>query len=399
MGLFSFGTKAKSANQQTYSKEEIIDLIRGARGEVSSVLNTDTVDGQAKAYEQCSAVSSAINTVCTYIRQFELWQIDSRGEHIEGSEYIDQLLKPNPYQTIQDFVSSVELAKLLYGQALIWKDSEFGDIYVLPNVALSEKTRNARIEWTRPNGDVSGYSLRVYNGTSIVLNLEDIHILQDTSLNMHKLVTGQSRLVGKSDIINAYIAGYSAMAEITANRGPLGIVSLTTPNESATFTSQEQKDDAERKLTKRYGLLKDQFRYIVTSLDSKFTPITANVSDLQLEASRKDCRNEIARAYNVPIVLLDSAGSTYTNLATAERSLYQNVVFSDAKAIFNLINDIKGFNTIRVMPFYDHLPCFQEQRKEEATAFATFATAINTLLSNGLLTTEEAKERLNRFEI
>lgn len=396
MGLFS---KRKSAPTHFYTPSEIIEIARKSSGNYATTLNTDTVEGQTKAYEQCSAVSSAINTICTYIKQFELWQVDNNGERVDGTKYISQIERPNPYQTLPDFIATIELAKLLYGQALIWRDPEFQYLYVLPNAKLKALTNRGKVSWTKPNGDVYGYNLSVYDGAEVRIELDDIHILQDVSIDLHKLVTGESRLRGKSDIINAYIAGYSAMAEITANRGPLGIVSMVAPESYNTFTAQEQKDDAERKLTSKYGLLKEQFRYIVTSLDSKFTPITANVSDLDLDASRKDCRNEIARAYNVPIVLLDSAGSTYANLATAERSLYQNVIFSDAKAIFNLLNDIMGFDAVRVMPYYDHLPCFQEQRKNEAAAFQSFGKTLIDLVNAGLITNDEARERLTRFEI
>lgn len=400
MGLFSFrGQATPAADGQGVTPEQIIEKIHALQGAQSVRIDTKTTAGQTQAYELCGAVRVVIGLLCQYIRQFKLYQADSRGKEIDGTQYIDKIITPNPYQTLADFVASVELCAKLYGRAFIWRDTaNGGDLYVLPNVIVEEESKTGRAVWTKPDGDIDGYRLTIY-GQRVPLVFDDVYVLHDTSLNMHKIVTGQSRLYGASDLISASVAANQATAQIIAQRGPLGIVSMLPPDAAAGIADKKQKEDAERKLTRKYGLMGEQFRYIVTSWDSRFTPITANIDDLHIEENRKEAREEIARLYGVPTVLLDTGGTTFANLSTAERSLYQNVIFADAQAIFEKINHIRGLNTVKVLPYYNHLPCFQSQRREEAQAFTTYANALHTLFVDGVITQEEYRRKLSNFDI
>lgn len=377
--------------------EQILDTIQSLRGEGNTALDTSTAEGQTAAYERCAAVRTTINTLCTYIQQFELYQRDTRGNEVGGSEYIEQLAKPNPYQTLRELVASVELSMKLFGRAYLWRDTDNdGDLYVLPNAQIDER-KSGRVVWTKPNGNVDGYTLTIY-GQRIPLIFDDVHIIHDTSLDLRKLVTGQSRLVGLGDCVNAFMGSYSAAAETIQNRGPLGIVSMVPPDSHMGLADSKQLEDARTRLSK-YGVLKKQFRYIVSSWASSFTPITANLDDLHLDTNRRDARNEIAAAYGVPTILFEQAGSTYANLASAERSLYQNVVNADALAIFELINRIKGLDFVKVLPYYDHLPCFQQQRLDESQALTAHTNALHTAYVDGAITLDEYREKLRKFEI
>lgn len=379
--------------------EQILQAVSDLKGVGNGSINTATPAGQAKAYEQCAAVRTVINTLCTYIQQFQLYQANNAEEEVDGAEYIEQLAQPNPYQSLREFVAAVELSVKLFGRAYIWKDTaNDGDIYVLPNAQIEEQTRSGRVVWTKPNGNVTGYTLTIY-GQRQPLVFDDVYILHDTSLDLHKLVTGESRLVGLSDCVNAFIGSYSAAAETIQNRGPLGIVSIVPPDSHMGLADAKQIKDAEAALKQKYGVLSQQFRYIVTSWNSSFVPITASMDDMHLDTNRTDARNEIAAAYGVPTVLFEQSGATYANLATAERALYQNVLNADARAIFALINKIKGFNLVQVWPYFDHLPCFQQQRREEAQAFTTYANALHTLYVDGVISVEEYREKLDKFEI
>lgn len=384
---------------QKTTPEQILQAVSDLKGVGNQSINTATAAGQAQAYERCAAVRTVINTLCTYIQQFQLYQANSAEEEVDGVEYIEQLARINPYQTLREFVAAVELSVKLYGRAYIWHDTaNDGDLYVLPNAQIYEHTNGGRVVWTRPNGNVTGYTLTLY-GQRHPLVFEDVHVLHDTSLDLHKLVTGESRLVGLGDCVNAFVGSYSAAAETIQNRGPLGVVSIVPPDAHTGMADPSQIKDAEAKLKKRYGVLSQQFRYIVTSWSSSFTPITASMDDMHLDTNRADARNEIASAYGVPTVLFEQSGATFANLATAERALYQNVLNADARAIFAIINKIKGFNFVQVWPYFDHLPCFQQQRREEAQAFTTYANALHTLFVDGVITPEEYREKLDKFEI
>ena len=178
-------------------------------------------------------------------------------------------------------------------------------------------------------------------------------------------------------------------AVLIINRGALGIISLNS-EDFRTSVLPENKEDREQAQAalRRYGVMKGQYKYIVTGLKAAFVQISANMKDMNLTEVQRNAKKEIADAYQVPYVLIDTEGTTYANLTAAEVKLYNDAIKPDAERISEVLNAAHGFDGFRIVPYFDHLSIFQEAKRLYADSAVT---AASNAIASGLITEQQGK--------
>jgi HK97 family phage portal protein len=198
-------------------------------------------------------------------------------------------------------------------------------------------------------------------------------------------------------------AAYEARNVLIENRGALGIL---TNNSTDGIGSTLPLDESEKKKVqdewKKYGIQKNQFQAIITSLNLKWQQISTDANKLQLFEETKADQEQICDAYGVPFELFaNQKGVTFDNKKQARREFYENTIIPEAEEWIDALN--RYFETYNksweIKGSFDHLSVFQENQKERAQSITLLTNALSKAFADGALTLEEYKSELRKLRI
>ena len=143
----------------------------------------------------------------------------------------------------------------------------------------------------------------------------------------------KSRLASQNKPMSNLIAVYEARNVIYVKRGGLGfIVSKKTDATGSIALTDDEKEQLLKQNFEKYGVRKGQVPYGISDADIDFVRTNLSIAELQpFEETLADAIN-IAGAYGIPAVLVPRKDqSTFSNQATAEKSVYCSTVIPMAK--------------------------------------------------------------------
>ena len=380
------------------SQRDIIDLF----GSRADYINTLTPMGQARAFERCSILASIITKKVSAISDARYWVKDQEGNDVEGTDILDKMRNPNPYQTLPEFVCMVEFFSQIFGKAYIVKLDAIGtgafELYVVPNILVTENEKLEQEISFAPQSNIESYYINV-NGLSFKVDTEHMFVVNDVTYSMNQMGGSVSRLAALQYPINTFVASYDAVNELLVNRGMLAIISMKAENPAVTMkmgATKEEKQELEQQLN-RYGILRGKMKYAITGYDVACVPVSSSISDLGISDIQLNCKKDIAYTYQVPAIMLDMADSKYANLAQAKLDFYTNDIIPAAKNIMATMNRIYGNDKYTVQAFFDHLDLFQEAKRQQAAGMVSLVSALNQSMQSGLMNVQEAREQLDKF--
>ena len=133
----------------------------------------------------------------------------------------------------------------------------------------------------------------------------------------------------------------------------------------------------------------------------KYTPLVFDAAQLQLKEGYLSALKDLADGLHYPFVLAaHSDQSTYNNVTSAEKALYQNAIIPDAKSIMRtLTQGLIPVNNVRFEASYEHIQSFQESKKDEADARKVMNEALKIEWDNGLITKNMWLEELEEERV
>lgn len=380
------------------SQRDIINLF----GSRADYIDTLTPMGQARAFERCSILASIITKKVSAISDARYWVKDQEGNDVEGTDILDKMSNPNPYQTLPEFVCMVEFFSQIFGKAYIVKLDAIGtgafELYVVPNILVTENEKLEQQISFAPRSNIESYYINV-NGISFEVDAEHMFVVNDVTYSMNQMGGSVSRLAALQYPINTFVASYDAVNELLVNRGMLAIISMKAENPAVTMkmgATKEEKQELEQQLN-RYGILRGKMKYAITGYDVACVPVSSSISDLGISEIQLNCKKDIAYTYQVPAIMLDMADSKYANLAQAKLDFYTNDIIPAAKNIMATMNRIYGNDKYTVQAFFDHLDLFQEAKRQQAAGMVSLVSALNQSMQTGLMNLQEAREQLDKF--
>lgn len=380
------------------SQRDIIDLF----GSRADYINTLTPMGQARAFERCSILASIITKKVSAISDARYWVKDQEGNDVEGTDILDKMRNPNPYQTLPEFVCMVEFFSQIFGKAYIVKLDAIGtgsfELYVVPNILVTENEKLTQEISFAPRSNIESYYINV-NGLSFKVDTEHMFVVNDVTYSMNQMGGSVSRLAALQYPINTFVASYDAVNELLVNRGMLAIISMKAENPAVTMkmgATKEEKQELEQQLN-RYGILRGKMKYAITGYDVACVPVSSSISDLGISEIQLNCKKDIAYTYQVPAIMLDMADSKYANLSQAKLDFYTNDIIPAAKNIMATMNRIYGNDQYTVQAFFDHLDLFQEAKRQQAAGMVSLVSALNQSMQTGLMNLQEARDQLDKF--
>lgn len=376
-------------------------------GRTGGRINTSTPYGQAQAYASCSIVSAIVAKKVSAISDARYWAQDLEGNDLSSQPAdVQRMMQPNPYQTLSELVCMVEFFTQVFGKAYLLRVEPQGfsgefELYVVPNpwVTENEKVTPDVDNPFAPLSHIRDYTLTLVGGATLTVSKDQMTEIGDVTYAPNRLGGAVSRLVSLEEPVNTFVASYEAANELLVNRGMLGLLSLTsgdTMTDTIVPMTKKEKEDVMAQM-RQYGILRGQMHIAVTMFNASYIPLSSNITDLGLTDIQRGCKRDIAYTYQVPSILLDVEGSTFSNYGQAKIEFYVGDIIPSAKHILRALNRLYGFEGFTVNPFFDHLEMFQEAKRQQAAGLTSLVTALTTAVQTGLMGAAEAREELQKY--
>lgn len=139
-----------------------------------------------------------------------------------------------------------------------------------------------------------------------------------------------------SPVAPARLAADTASAMMKSNsrlfKDGLQLGGVIVPDADKVTFSQEQADELERLLDKRWTSAQRRHRWAVLRFEAKFQPMSMTPKDAEFVAGLSLTLKQIANAYGIPVPLLNEMeGATLANLREFQQVLWTHSLVPDAK--------------------------------------------------------------------
>ena len=369
-------------------------------------INTSTPEGQAIAFASCSILTSIVTKKVSAMGDARYWVQDAEGNDVKSPEILERMQRPNQYQTLSEFVCMIEFFSQIFGKAYIVRIAPVGfedqfELYVVPNLMVTENESVIGGASFAPRADIMDYTISFGDGYQRTIPKEDMFVVNDVTYSLNKMGGAVSRMESLQYPINTFISSYDAVNELLVNRGMLGIISLMSDDPTTAMAIPQTKKDKQEleEALNKYGVLKGRLKYAITAFKASYVPISSTISDLGLTDIQRNCKKDIAYTYQVPSILLDVEGSTYSNFGEAKLEFYTNDIIPSARNIMSVVNRIYGNENPFVTPNFDHLELFQNAKRQQAAGMVSLVSALNQAVQTGLMSMTEAQNELQKYMI
>lgn len=273
--------------------------------------------------------------------------------------------RPNPYQSIQEFRTSIFTDFILEGNIFLYWDGAF--LYHLPANKVSVLPDDKTF--------VKGY---LYNNVTSFTSNEIIHIKDLSSDSVYR---GSSRLAAAKRSMDILYKMQSFQDQFFENGAVAGIV-LETDN----TLSQLAKDKTVEKWRSQYSPKNGARKPLILDSGLKLKNIaTTNFKDLDFDVSIDTHSTKILNTLGIPPILLD--GGNNANIAPNLRLMYLETVLPILKKYISALERFFGYD---IEAITSNVSALQPDIKE----IASYHT---TLVNGGIITPNEARQEL-RYE-
>ena len=374
-----------------------------------TIQNTLNVYGQARAYSTCAPISGIIQRKAKAFNNGKVFLLDANGKESTVS-YAKSLMslmdRPNALQTWSQLMNQLYTYYNIFGEVFLFALTPTGfegdvtkikSLWVIPNWIMTVTETGKIFMQTDVSEIFSKYEI-ANGGVRIELPKSSVLHIKDSILNTDFILRGQSRMVALQDPISNIIAAYEARNVLITRKGALGILANNSKDKAGAIPLKEDEKKLLQDEFRRYGLAKDQYQVIITSAALTWQSMTFPTRDLMLFEEIEDDVRQIADNYEYPMYLLGfKAGSTYSNVGEAKKSLYQDAIIPEAESIYLALS--KFFNTEKYgfsfKVFYDHLEILQKSEKDKAEAFKIRAEGLKVVYELKAITREELRQALD----
>jgi HK97 family phage portal protein len=352
--------------------------------------------------------------------EFHLRKYDT-DDIVWSNKSINRLVtRPNETDDFYGFLSKAIACYLVTGNAFIysltpglvsgnterwkWTDS----YYVLPpdKTTVVYQSRQKLFRGAGINEIVKSY--KVSTGTdSMEFSPENVLNIRDLNLRLDgNTMEGRSRLDALKYPISNIMAAYEARNAIFVKRGALGMIVSRKTDEAGSSPLREKEKKQIRDSYRKYGVTGDRETIAISDVPVDF--ISFGVSIREMEAFRETLEDAkvIAGAFGVPDPLIPGNNqSTYNNVSTVEKAIYQNTVIPLTNRIIEALNSWIGLNRkwekggMYLEADFSKIPCLQENRKFDAEVRRIKSETAIRQYKEGFITKNRALVEMGHEEI
>ncbi|MBQ6750932.1 MAG: phage portal protein [Prevotella sp.] len=326
------------------------------------------------------------------------------------------LNKPNCVFSWKEFVHDHFVWKLATGTSFIRAvtsiDVDYRSVlayWVLPSDRVEVRAPMALV----PLYDVSEVSdliasVDVMGAFGVQMNIDPRQVMIDrdgiaTLLSENSYMKAHSRLDSLRKNIANLLSVYDARNVIFTKRGGIGYIVSKKMDATGTdaLTEAEKKQLVEQN-AERYGIGKGQLPYGISDVPIDFVRTNLSIAELQpFDETLADAIN-IAGAYGVPAVLVPRKDqSTFSNQATAEKTVYASVVIPMAKEFCKMFTSFIGLDRSGYYLDVDFsgVDCMQDGMKTEEEVKKLVNDRCRQQFLDGLITLNDWRGQIGEAQI
>lgn len=363
-------------------------------------------------YIEVPEVCSLINIKARAFSMMNLEIISkSTGLPVKNNEpLVKSLRQPNYFQSQKEFLMQTKIFQEIFGNEIIYFLSPVGfannvkGMFTLPPLFVDiEEPKNEKFWMFSEFPESVRYYIDWAGSRQYLSNDEIIHI-NNSRLNVksNDVYWGESPLASVQIAISNIRAAYEARNVLIENRGALGILSNEASDVAGALPLDPKEKEKLQKEYKNYGVSKQQYQLIITSLSLKYQQMSQDVDKLRLFEEVKADTEVLCDAFGVPFELLaNQKGTTFENRRMAEKWLYVNTIIPEATEWVGALN--RRFETMdkswEIVADYSHLEIFSENAKERAQTMSMLITALSKAFVDGALSMPDYKKELEKLKI
>lgn len=221
----------------------------------------------------------------------------------------------------------------------------------------------------------------------------------------HGRLKAMSRLAPLKKPIGNLIAVYSARNIIYVKRGGVGFIVSQAQDKMGSYALQpDEKQQLLNDLTQTYGLGDGQFPFGVSSVPIGFVRTNLSISELQPFDETLADAIAIAGAYGIPSVLVPRKDqSTFSNQATAEKTVYSGIVIPLAKRFCKDFTTFLGMEGGSSKYYIDcdfsDVDCLQQGLKEAAEVKKLINERCEEQFNKGIITLNDWRAQIGESMI
>tara|TARA_R110002020_G_scaffold453632_2_gene668628 strand:- start:1483 stop:2775 length:1293 start_codon:yes stop_codon:yes gene_type:complete len=310
------------------------------------------------------------------------------------NHWLTKLLnKPNPYQTQNDFLESLQFIQIAQGKAVGYlkrpvgfdRSKDIESVYILDSDKIKWPDDYKSPLLTYQSDSIKNQEV-IYDedGENLTINIKDLLFFYDLpnclSENFYET---KSRIDGlRQTLINTHDSLIAKNIILKTN----GKEILSTGSNDSFPLAGDDKIAAEELLQNRYGLGWNRKRGIVTKANVTYQSMHIALRDLGLDESVKVDGNIIYTALHIPkdIISLEAKKTTYNNFKESMVSYVQNEMQANLNAFIEVFQPLLGEENVELTGSYEHLPIMQFILKERWEAQKVRAEALHSFLSAGM---------------
>jgi Phage portal protein len=335
-----------------------------------------------KSYKTCPPLNAIINDLSTSFSNGKITAVNAKTlKPLINANRFENIIKyPNPLQSMRQFMTQVDALVTMYGYCAVLKDTLIGSediltesnvnqMWILPNQFL-EITTNDKYLYSNSIADmIDKIEFKVGN-KKVTINKQDVYFFTDLTTSIDDLIFPTSRLTALKYPINNIIKNFESQGVIIESRGALGILSnVNAGNNNIVPLSPDEKSELQNDYKSSYGLRKGASQIIITNANLQFQKLSLPIKELMLLELLESDIKSLCYALSFPFNLTPyGAETTFDNQERAEKRLYNNTIIPKANNFIEQLNDCLGMDSTNVKYNidYSHLPCMQDNKKEEA---------------------------------
>lgn len=278
------------------------------------------------------------STTTQDLAKAELIRVKAISE-IADSPLNDLLEKPNPYQSLSEFIESVIGYKLICGNSYVWanrlESGKVQELVVLPPqymAIISDGTING----------VEGYSFTLVGWDFLdakdVIHLKYFNPYFDTNGNQ---LYGLSPLQAAYRTVQRSNDAKDTSVGMLQNQGPKGILYADESNNFGQEEAGKLKEDFYNQYgTKTQGqILQNAGKILIAGAKLGWVNMGLSPIDLQLLESEKVTLRELCNVYGVNSALFnDPDNKTYNNMKEAKKEMLTQVVLPELVVLRDAFN-------------------------------------------------------------
>lgn len=383
-----------------YALQKSLALFQSGGG-MTSYFEIDNNKNIRKALTDCPAVPYIINKKARAFCSGNIAAVyQDTLKPVKGLDIVYQTIidKPNFLQTGYQFKMQNYAQMQSYGISValkIYAAGMLSSVWVLPN-------DNIEIEWEadwtpfKRKNILSAIKTISYCGKE--LDKKDLYIFTDSTPNETSVILPVTRLKSLKYPINNLIINYESRGKLMNK--PMGII---TNNQKDNISAMEMEPDEIEKLHAefdKYGLTKDQKRFIISNANVTWQPISFPLSDMQMDIFERNDTITIAEGLDYPPFLLGlSEKGIYNNVSEAYKALYTGSIIPDGENYVQQLvqcfeSDKKG---IIYQIDFSHLAVLQEGLKYKNEARKILGEAVIAEFEKNLITFGRAMELMSEI--